>query len=223
MVYQSWDVQLPKAGGDASETKAAKKIGVAESTGSRDRATGQSVRTDRRFYYFPGATKIRNAANTSGPEWRLGTAFSETLPVWQPELAQASYGGSDAWTGGYTLNCSGDRHGTNVRVKTASGSFRSTSTQIPNGASGIQLKEVEGDMVRIQYNGADTQGGQEMWAPVRYVATAGQAYSIPTAGQPSGFRASTYSVVRNPNISAEQDAEDGGTPPGGGAPPAGDE
>ncbi len=223
VVYQSWDVQLPKAGGDATETKAAKKIGVAESTGSRDQATGRSVRTDRRFYYFPGATTIRGAANTSGPEWRLGTVFSETLPVWQPELSQASYGGGDAWTSGYTLNCRSDREGTNIRVKTTGGSFRSTPTKIPNGANGIELKEVEGSMVRIRYNGEDMQDGLEMWAPVRYVATAGEAYSIPRAGQPSGFRASTYSVVRNPNLNDERDGEDGGAPAGGGDAPGGDE
>lgn len=143
-------------------------------------------------------------ANSAGPEWVLAGVAGTQQPTYTPTLGQASYSSNSDWTGGYTLNCPTDRNGTNVRVQGADGRFTSTSTVIPNGAANVELREVSGDMVRIRLNGQDTQNGQSMWAPLRFVATQGAGYSIPQTGQPSGMSANLYSVVRNPNVPGPQ-------------------
>ena len=72
------------------------------------------------------------------------------------------------------------------------------------GAANVEFKEVSGDMVRVRVNGQDTLNGLETWAPLRYVATQGTGYTIPTNGQPRGMSAKKYSVVRNPDLPAAQ-------------------
>lgn len=205
VVYQTQDVQIPMVGGqEGGPTKRAVKLSVAESTGSQNSSNSQYIRTDRGFWYFPGATEVMGRANTAGPEWILASAAGASLPKYTAALGQASYSGGSDWTTGYTLNCATDRNGTNVRVRSADGRFSSTPTVIPNGAANVELREVSGDMVRVRYNGNDTQNGQEMWVPVRYVATQGSSWSVPQTGQPSGMSANRYSVVRNPNIPGPQ-------------------
>jgi hypothetical protein len=200
VVFAKWDVRLPLAGNDTSQTRPAVMMGFGESGASQDADSGQFVRSDRRFFHFPGATSVMGQTNPDGPTYRLAGSRSEDLPHFQPALTQVSYASNDQWTGGYTLNCATDPNGTNIRVREDNGSFTSTSTLIPNGADGIELKEVAGDMVRVRVNGQDTQNGKTTWAPVRFVASMGEGYSIPTSGQPVDRAPKLYSVVRNPNL-----------------------
>jgi hypothetical protein len=200
VVFARWDVRLPLAGGDTSQTRPAVMMGFGESGASQDAASGQFVRSDRRFFHFPGATSVMGESNPDGPTYRLAGSRSEDLPHFQPALTQASYAGNDQWTGGYTLNCATDPNGTNIRVREENGSFTTISTLIPNGADGIELKEVAGGMVRVRVNGVDTRNGKTTWAPVRFVASMGEGYTIPSRGQPVDRAPKLYSVVRNPNL-----------------------
>lgn len=205
VVYNKENVQIPMVGAaEGGATKRAVKISVAESTGSQNADNSQYVRTDRRFWYFPGATTVMGVANSAGPEWKFGGIAGDALPKYQGQLSAASYSGNNAWTTGFTLNCASDPQGTNLRTRGADGRFATTASRVPNGAGNVELKEVSGDMVRVRYNGQDTLNGAETWAPVRYVATMGTAFTIPTSGQPSGLRVSTYSLVRNPNLPGPQ-------------------
>lgn len=215
LVYNKQDVQIPMVGGaEGGATKRAVKISVAESTASQNTDNAQYVRTDRGFWYFPGATTVMGVANRAGPEWKLASAAGSALPKYKSQLSAASYSGSSSWTTGFTLNCAGDPQGTNLRTRGSNGRFSTTPSRIPNGASGVELKEVSGDMVRVRYNGNDTLNGAETWAPLRYVATTGTAYTIPSEGQPEGMQVGTFSVVRNPNLpgpAAQDDTTAGGT------------
>ncbi|MCB9766308.1 MAG: SH3 domain-containing protein [Alphaproteobacteria bacterium] len=205
VITNSTDVQMQAVGatGDGGATRRAVKLSVAESTGSQA-DSGEYIRTDRRFFYFPNAGTVMGEANTQGPEWKLAAHFSDDLPRYQAAMSNVSYAGGNNWTSDYTLNCAGDANGTNIRVRESGGNFTMTSATIPNGASNVELKEVSGDMVRVRYNGEDTRDGKEMWVPVRYVASSSEGYNIPTQGQPGGLRVSRYSVVRNPNLGVAQ-------------------
>ena len=200
VVFAKWDVRLPLAGGDTAQTRPAVMMGVGESGASQDADSGQFVRSDRRFFYFPDATSVMGQTNPDGPAYRLANSRNEDLPHWQPALTQASYAGSDQWTGGFTLNCASDSSGTNIRVRNDDGSFTSTSALVPNGAGGVELKEVADGMVRIRIDGVDTRNGKTTWAPVGYVASMGAGYSIPSSGQPVDRSPKLYSVVRNPDL-----------------------
>lgn len=215
VVYNKQDIQIPMVGGtEGGATKRAVKISVAESTASQNGDNAQYVRTDRGFWYFPGATTVMGAANNAGPEWKLVSSAGDALPKYQGQLSAASYSGNSSWTTGFTLNCAGDAQGTNLRTRGADGRFATTASRIPNGAGGVELKEVSGDMVRVRYNGNDTLNGAETWAPLRYVATMGSSFTIPSNGQPAGMRVNTFSVVRNPNLPGPAPQE---APAGGGA------
>lgn len=206
VVYQTQDVNIPMVGatGEGGATRRAVKLSVAESTGSQNATNNQYVRTDRGFWYFPNATQVFGQANPAGPEWLLAGAVGAEQPKFQSALGAANYSGNNAWTGGFTLNCANDPAGTNLRTRGADGRFTSTSNVVANGAANVEFKEVSGDMVRVRVNGQDTLNGLETWAPLRYVATQGTGYTIPTNGQPRGMSAKKYSVVRNPDLPAAQ-------------------
>lgn len=204
------EVQLPLANNNTSRTQRAIQLSVGESTASQNAQDQRYVRNDRRMYYFPNATTVLGRSNPGGPRWRLASAFSNALPVHQPSLGTVPYSGSNDWNADYTLYCAPDPNGTNIRVRRDDGSFQSISQLVANGATGVELREVEGNMVRIRYNGTETIDGQTIWAPVAYVAQAGASYSVPTGGQPTNFSASLYSCVRNPSLPAAP-ADDGTT------------
>jgi hypothetical protein len=196
VISQRSVAQLPQRG-STSTTRPAVKLAVAEATGSRDATSGHSVRTDRQFFYFDGASEVWGQTNPDGPSYRLAYAFGTALPQWDPVLGTVRYSAATDWQSGYTVFDSRDRNGANIRVRESDGRFTMTRIRIANGASGVEFREVEGEYVRVRFNGNDMQDGKEMWVPLRFVAQSGAGYQVP---RQSGFDAGMFSVVRNPNI-----------------------